>query len=103
MPKRNLWWLNPRQNDEITSALPGERESERLFRLVKAATEDLRTIMEEAAGALRPLFAQPRSIGQHTQASLSALTQKIQVPRLHLPEIKLPDVSGQVAATDTRN
>jgi hypothetical protein len=63
------------QSDGAINSLSGERESERLLRLVKTSTEDLKATMQDAARVLRQHFANFR-----------------------LPEIKLPDYSAQYTA-----
>jgi hypothetical protein len=99
--------VKSRQSDGAINALPGERESERLLRLVKTTTDDLKATMQDAARTLQQHFAQlkiPDNLGvsldyiaQRTQA-LAALFEKVQVPNFRLPEIKLPDYSAQYTA-----
>jgi hypothetical protein len=93
--------MKSRSNHGTIDALPGERESERLLRLIKIAVEDFRTTVEKSVGTFRQHFAHIQAslnyIGQSNQAAFAAL-HKIMAPRLHLPEIKLPDLSGQIAS-----
>ena len=62
-----------RQSDGATNALSDERESERLLRIVRTSTEDLKKTMQDVARTVQQQFAR-------------------------LSDIKLPDYSAQYAA-----
>jgi hypothetical protein len=76
--------VDSRQSDGSINALPGERESERLLRLVKTTTEELKATTQEDALALRQRF--------------ESLASLVQVSNFCLPEIKRPDYSAQYTA-----